>query len=299
MVSDFSHWTRVLKNLLFVFLMVLGIYLAIKLSIYYMPFLIAFILSLIIEPVVKYIMKKTNFTRKTSALIIFVIVLTLIIGCIIWLGITLFSEASNLLQGLNEYIDKIYSRIQYIQTSIKIDNIKLPEEFISVLNTSLSDALANISNWIRRILTNLINTITLIPSMAICAGITILALYFICVDKVYILDQIEYHTPQNWVKEIKSHLKEIILVLGGYLKAEVLLVIISFIISLIGFYIIQIIGIKVEYPLLMALFIGFIDALPILGSGTVMVPWAIISAVNRKFEIRNSCNYFIYYYVNN
>ena len=35
----------------------------------------------------------------------------------------------------------------------------------------------------------------------------------------------------------------------------------------------------------MALFIGFVDALPILGSGTVMVPWAIISALNGDLKL--------------
>ena len=39
-------------------------------------------------------------------------------------------------------------------------------------------------------------------------------------------------------------------------------------------------GLNVPYPFLSALGIGFVDALPILGSGTVMVPWAIISALN-------------------
>ena len=37
---------------------------------------------------------------------------------------------------------------------------------------------------------------------------------------------------------------------------------------------------KIEYPFLMALFIGFIDALPILGAGTVFIPWIIIEFLN-------------------
>ena len=41
----------------------------------------------------------------------------------------------------------------------------------------------------------------------------------------------------------------------------------------------------IQYPLLMALFIGFVDALPILGSGTVMVPWAAICAINGDFNL--------------
>ena len=35
----------------------------------------------------------------------------------------------------------------------------------------------------------------------------------------------------------------------------------------------------------MALFIGFVDALPILGSGTVMIPWAIISGINGDINL--------------
>ena len=39
------------------------------------------------------------------------------------------------------------------------------------------------------------------------------------------------------------------------------------------------------YPFLSALGIGFVDALPILGSGTVMIPWAIIAAINGDLNL--------------
>lgn len=35
----------------------------------------------------------------------------------------------------------------------------------------------------------------------------------------------------------------------------------------------------------MAIFIAFVDALPILGSGTVMIPWAIICAINGNWQL--------------
>ena len=123
------------------------------------------------------------------------------------------------------------------------------------------------------------------PSIAICIGITVVALYFICVDKIYILDQIEHHIPKLWVKRIKIHLTDLIQTLGGYLKAQVTLIVVSFIISLIGLYILKFIKFNIQYPLLIALFIGFVDALPILGSGSVMVPWAIICAINGDINL--------------
>ena len=99
------------------------------------------------------------------------------------------------------------------------------------------------------------------------------------------LDQLEHHLPETWVKRLIKHIKEIAKALGCYLKAEAVLILISFIISLIGLYIFKIIGLNVQYPLMTALGIGFVDALPIFGSGTVMLPWALITACNGDFTL--------------
>lgn len=285
MIVDVSYWTRVLKNILYVVLLLIGLYIALKLSIFYMPFLIAFIISLMIEPAIKFIMRKTKLTRRSSSIIIFVIVSAIILGTLAWILITLFSESSSLLQGLNDYFDKAYIQFQALMESFHFDKIHLSDEILNVIQNSTGDLLETASNWLRNSLTGLIDLVTSLPSIAICIGITVVALYFICVDKIYILDQIEHHLPKVWVKKIGKHLKDLIQTLGGYLKAEATLILVSFIISLIGLYILQFTGFNVQYPLLMALFIGFVDALPILGSGTVMLPWAVICAINGDINL--------------
>lgn len=285
MIIDVSYWTRVLKNILYVILLLLGLYIALKLSLFYMPFLVAFIISLIIEPAIKFMMAKTKLTRRSSSIIIFVIVSAIILGSLSWVLITLFSESSSLLQGLNDYFDKAYIQFQKLMESFNFDKIHLSDEILNVIQNSTGDLLETASNWLRSSLTGLINLVTSLPSIAICIGITVVALYFICVDKIYILDQVEHHLPKVWVRKIGRHLKDLIQTLGGYLKAEAMLVLVSFIISLIGLYILQFTGFSIQYPLLMALFIGFVDALPILGSGTVMVPWAIIAAINGDLNL--------------
>lgn len=285
MIIDMSYWTRVFKNILYIVLLLIGLYIALKLSIFYMPFLVAFIISLMIEPAIKYIMKRTKLSRRSSSIIIFIIVSILILGSLTWLIITLFSESSSLLQGLNDYFDKAYIQFQNLIDSFDFNKIHLSDEVLGVIQNSTGDLLENASNWLRNALTGLIDVVTSIPSIAICIGITVVALYFICVDKIYILDQIEHHVPKLWVKKIGNHLRDLIKTLGGYLKAEATLILVSFIISLIGLYVLEFAGFNIKYPLLMALFIGFVDALPILGSGTVMIPWAILCAINGDFNL--------------
>ncbi len=285
MVWNISYWAKVGQRILYVLLLLLGLYIGIKLSIFYMPFLVAFIISLIIEPAIKFIMKKTGATRRTSSIIIFSIVSIFILGTLAWLIITIFSEASSLLQTLNDYFDKAYLQFNNFISNFNFDKIHISKEILSVIENSTNDILQNVSNWTRSGLTNLINVVTSLPSIAICIGITVIALYFICVDKIYILDQLEHHLPKVWVKKINIHLKDLIQTLGGYLKAEASLILVSFIVSLVGLYILQFIGFNIQYPLLMALAIGFVDALPILGSGAFMIPWAVICAINGDLNL--------------
>lgn len=280
-----GYWSKVFRRIILLLIAISGLFLCFKVTIFYMPFLIAFIISIIVEPMIKFIMKKTKFTRKNSAIIVLVLVFFITIGILI-LGITsLIAEASNLLQGLNGYVENAYIQIQELINKIDLSKIKMPDNVTKTIQEYAFDLLGTISGWLKRGLTSIVNGITAIPKIAIYIVITLLSTYFVCTDKLYILDQIEHHMPKTWVKRIGTHIKELINVLGNYLKAQIVLILISFFISLIGLYIYHFIGLNVQYPLLMALFIGFVDALPILGSGTVMVPWGIISAFNGEAKL--------------
>ena len=278
MVVDMNYWGKVIRNIVILLLSILGVYLGFKLAVFYMPFLIAFIISLILEPIIKFIMKKTKLKRKTSSIIVFVIAIAVIIGILTW-GITsLISETSDILSNFNEYADMIYNMIQNLIKNIDFSKMQIPENVMNTIQNSALEFLGTITQWAKNALTGVVNFITSIPTIGIYVAVTLLSLYFICVDKIYMVDQLEHHLPETWVKKIGVHLKGLIQSLGGYLKAEVILIIISFAISLIGLYIFHFIGWNVEYPLIMALIIGFIDALPIFGSGTVMLPWAVFTA---------------------
>ena len=285
MSEDLSYICTVIRKIINIVLIILGVYFGIKLAIFYMPFLIAFVISLIIEPAIRFFMNKTKLNRKISSIIIFIIVFAIIIGAVTWAIVSLISESTNLLQMLNLYINKAYTQIQESISKLSIEKLNVSKDIINMFQNTSQEILVKLSNWMTQFLTNLIEIITSIPAMAIYVVITIMSLYFMCTDKIYMLDLLEHHMPQKWVRKLGKHIREITFSLGGYLKAEATLILISFIISVIGLYLLKVIGMDIKYPLLIALAIGFVDALPILGSGTVMVPWAIISALNGDLKL--------------
>ncbi len=264
MVIDMGYFTKVFRKILILIITLVAIYLSFKLALFYVPFLIGFIISLLIEPLIKFINRKTKLTRKSSAIIVLLCIFAILISIITFGAISLVTESSNLLQSLNIYIEKIYNQIQKYITNIEFDRIEIPNQVIVILQTSVNNFIDFISEWISNFLTSILQGITSLPIIGIYIVITVLSTYFICADRLYILDQLEHHFPRIWVKKFGIHLRKLITTLGGYLKAEATLVLISFIEVLIGLYIFKWIGLNVGYPLLAALGIGFVDALPIL-----------------------------------
>ena len=280
-----NYWNRVIRRIIEVILIILFFCLAIKLSIFYIPFLIAFSIAMIIEPIIRWVSKKTTLERKKSAIIVLIVVFSIIIGVLILGMTTLISESSNLLSGINDYINLAYSKIQEIFRSLRITIFQDREEVNTIFQNSTRGILDTISSVTTNILQSLLNLVTSLPEIGIYTVITIIATYFICTDRFYILDQIEHHLPIEWSRKVSIHLKEIISSLGNYLKAEIILIGIDFIIILIGLVIMDLLNYNIKYPLLVALGIGFIDALPLVGSGVVIVPWAVISALNGNIKL--------------
>ena len=244
MLSEHTYWTSILKKIFYLVLIIVSIILALKLAVFYMPFLIAFTISLMMEPAIKKIMRKLKTTRRFSSIIVFILVFGTILGLLIWGIVTVVSEASNLLSNFNGYYEKIYNQIQRLISNFNFEKINISEQMTQIFQDTTISMLQKLSVYLQGLLSNLIKFFTSIPTIAIYFGVTIISLYFICTDKIYMIDELEHHLPEKWVKEIAKHLKQITQTLGGYLKAQLTLILISFLISLIGLYIMHFARIK-------------------------------------------------------
>lgn len=267
---------NILKKSIIGILLILLICMICKLTIFYIPFLIAYIISIIIEPLIKFVRKKTSFSRKTSSVIVLVGIFSILVVILVYGGIKLITETTNFLSGLNNYIEIVMNFINNISSKVNLDRFNLSKEVISIFENSTSEFLNTLTEQIKNLLNKILEYITSIPNLFINIVITVLATYFISSDKLYILDRMEHHLSKKMVGKIITHAKEITSSLGGYLKAEIILSFITFIIVLTGLNIFYLIGLDVGYPILMAILIGFVDALPILGAGSIMIPWGLI-----------------------
>lgn len=279
MVTDLNYWSKVLKRIFNFALTLLLLFLLLKLSVFYLPFLIAFVLALLIEPIIKLIMKNFKWTRRMSSIFVIAISVLLLFLIIGWGTSTLFKEADKLLSGSDTYFDKTKSLFDNITNNENLLK-NLPKEMRVSIENSEDDLIHTFTNWIINTLSQIKNWLTKIPNLLFMFFFALMALYFMCTDKIYMIDQMEHHLPETWMKKLTKYIKEISKSIGHYLRAEFTLIFISFMICLIGLSLFKLVGLNVPFPFLSALGIAFVDALPILGSSAVMIPWALVEALN-------------------
>ena len=106
----------------------------------------------------------------------------------------------------------------------------------------------------------------------------LMATYFLSADYPYLRTRMIQMMDDRVLCHLSQVRKVAVAAFGGYLKAQILLSAGVFLILLLGFLVT-----RQDYAFLLALGLAIMDFIPLLGSGTVMVPWAVVAFLTRDY----------------
>ena len=254
---------------------ILLLYLIYKFAVYFMPFLIAGIIAIIIEPIIKFCMNKLKMSRRVSSILVVGITIIIFALVVVFGSIALANEAIKLTANIGSYVGEIITNIQNFVSTIGERYPDIPEEVIQTAESSIISFINSMREWIVAWAASILKWVFSVPRVITTVVITILALIFFAKDRIYVIDMIEHHFPKSWIKNSMTVIKETFSTIGGYIRVYGKIILITFAELYIGFTIIRLIGYNIPYPLLYAVIIAIVDILPILGVGTVLIPWFI------------------------
>jgi len=238
------------------------------------PFIFAFLMASILNPLVSRLNQKFCFPRKLAAFILVILVFSGLFSLIAWFLYTVISEAVSLASNIQSIWDNIMSALDFINVKLEWLLDLLPSD----TEVMLDNIMDSIYQWLQKVSGNFLNSIlsntasitTKIGSGAMNAIIFILAAYFITAEYNTIGDRTEKYLGKRIYEQfsmLKNTLKS---ALGGYFKAQLLLALLAFVVM---FPALAIYG--QDYAFLIALFLAFIDFLPIIGTAAILVPWGL------------------------
>lgn len=246
---------------------------------YFTPFVTAFILSLIIEPLVKFL-QKLKLGRGISVLLSILIFLGGFVAVSIFAVTRIVFELIKLYNRLPNYYDGIYNfSVEIIQQATDL-YLQLPPEALNIIQSGLRTVFEKVTTFLSHTTTWLIDILTALPSTMIFLIITLIATFFLTKDKYMIKDFIFRQLPPSWDGKLTSLKTDLFGALIGFLKAQSIILTVTFTESFIG---LTLIGI--DYAFILAIIIAIFDILPVLGTGGIYIPWAIVNIIMGNFRL--------------
>lgn len=254
-----------------------------KLMGFFWPFVASWILALLATPLCNFLEKHIKLNKKWFSAVIIVLVLLALAG-IGYLAVTkLGRELMGLFSGAPEYY-------VYVQRTIKsfgdsLTNIVSPisSDFRKQIQGFFTDFLSQMGGIINKFAPK---GVEMMGSAAadltngfIGTVVMIISAYFFIADRERLTEGFWRIVPEDLKPTVRDIKDKVIAALGGFLLAQFKIMCIVFVILLAGFFLMG-----NPYALLLALVISFVDLLPILGTGTILIPWTLFCFVQRDYR---------------
>ncbi|UOQ85464.1 sporulation integral membrane protein YtvI [Gracilibacillus salinarum] len=257
-------------KLIFIILLILvAAYFVLPVS---LPIIIAFITALMLNPLVRGIIKKLKLNRQLAVTIVFILFILVISTIGTYAVAKIIGQVVSFTENIPTYIKQINNQLTEWESDLDHVTQDLPEQLVTQVKTQIETTTIDLGNNLREKLNidKVANALSKVPEYLVSLIVYLIALFMFMLE-IPRLKAIGYsHLKETTAKKVKFMNDRLSYVILGFFKAQFLVSIIIFIVSLIGLYIIV-----PEYALIMSLIIWIIDFIPIIGSIAILGPWAL------------------------
>lgn len=245
------------------------------------PFIIAWLFATLLNPVVSWFAKTFKVPRGIGTILSMLSILSGILGIITMLIKKLWEQIINFASTLPVLTDEIILQINSIEEKLgeKIHILPGGQDILN-LDTLIEQILDSISAFLTSAIPTIYDAISKVPEIVLFIVFMLLATFFMTKDYYRIKNFIKAQFSDTIVDRVVIMQRGMIEAIGGYIRTQVILMSMTFTICLIGLFIFH-----VNYALLLGVIIAFVDALPVFGSGAILIPWAIYNLLVGNYTL--------------
>ena len=277
-----THLKVILNLLIFVVIVLLCMFLLPKVLVFFMPFVVAGIIALIANPIVRFCEEKLKIKRKAGTAVVIIAVIA-IVTLMLYLVVAILAEQ---IVNFAKELPDMWASLQADLTSATGTLNRIFVHFPEDIRTSVSDVLRNLSTYIGSFFSNMGqptftaigNFAKNIPGVVIGIIMCLLASYFFVAEKDYLPRIAAKCLPASILKRwilIRESMKKAV---GGYFKAQLKIEVWIYLLLAIGLTVLN-----VRFAFFIAIGIAILDVLPFLGTGCILMPWAVIKFLSADY----------------
>ena len=241
-----------------------------------LPFIIGLGLALCVQKPITFTSERMGLPRWAGSFVCVLGLLAAIIGALALACRTVCTELSGFLRELPALLSALAPTLSELETKLYALADRLPDGIGTGLHAGLKsffESGAGIGGKLYEALfTFASGFLGRLPDLLLFLITTVLSAFMLSCELPKLRDRLERKLPPVWTEKAKAALLRLRKTLGGWLIAQAKLMGITFLILTLGLMLLN-----VRYPLLFALLITAIDALPVFGTGTILIPWSLVT----------------------
>ena len=235
-----------------------------------LPFLLGAGVAILAEPMVKPVAEKLN--RTAAAALGVSLTLAVLSGLVLLVGAVAVQQIGRLAQGAPQMADTARQSLTTVRKWLTMLSEKAPAQMQPLLDRTVSDFFSDgtvlIEQLTQRLPGAVGNAIGTVGSGVLGLGTGVVSAFLISARLPELRGYLE---NSRWVQQIRPAVTRVRTALGGWLKAQLKLCAVTWGIVSTGFLVI-----RIPNGIFWAAVVAVVDAVPILGTGTVLVPWALV-----------------------
>ena len=244
-----------------------------------LPFLLAFGVAAALNPLVRRLQRRLGWNRQMLSLVSVLLIFGLTGGALSLLVYLAGQELAVLLRQWEQLSGSLQRNGGWLPRLERM----LPAEIIQ----PVSALAGQLKGWVQESTSEFLSAAArraasaaaAFPEFLLGLAVFLIASYFLTAEYPYLRTRIIQHMSEE-VCDFLRQLKQIAAAAtGGYLKAQLLLSSGVFFLLLGGFLLWG-----QEYALLLALGLAVLDFIPLIGAGTILIPWSLLSILTGRYE---------------
>ncbi len=251
-----------------------------------LPFLLAFAVAWLIRPAANKFAKRTRLPQGICSVLLLLVVFGLG-GWGLWVGsVRLLTELGNLIErllskgGIFDAMDSLMLWVEQIGARFGLLSVA-DEGGAQAFYDGVMQMIGNVLSSLASRLPELAAAIfSALPSVLFFLVVSVVACFYFCTDGASVTRGLGSLLPYRWQQKLPRAKENLRDVLRKYVKAYGLLLLLTFALLLVGFWIL-----RVEYAFLLAFLIALADLLPVIGVGTILIPWGIVMLIQKNFYL--------------
>lgn len=240
------------------------------------PLIFAFLTAILLGPFVNYLTVKKKLKRIYSVVITFFTFLILITIIFYLLVTVIIKQMILFIKTLPAYISSIdLTKIETLLVKWENYSEGLPREVIDSVEhsiNSLQELLGVLTKNVTEVTFALVSSV---PTFLFELIIYLIAVFLFLNEFPSIKNKIDTVLPDSTKDKLNILYNELKRVLVGFFKAQIVLSGVTFLITFVALLILD-----VNYVVVLSLLVVLVDLLPILGTGSFLVPWAVVTFIN-------------------